>query len=167
MSGEYERAFHEAISNPEKFWGTAAKRVKWCRHYDRVLNSENPPFSRWFEGGMVNSCYNALDYHVEQGQKDRIALIYDSPVTKSVKKFSYGELLDLVARCAGGLQALGVVKGDRVVIYMPMIPEAVIAILACARIGAIHSVVFGGFASRELATRIEDVQPRVIILVWD
>jgi propionyl-CoA synthetase len=163
MSGEYERAFHEAVTNPEKFWGTAATKVKWFRHYDKVLTSDNPPFYRWFEGGMVNSCYNALDYHVEQGLKDRIALIYDSPVTKTVKKYSYGELRDLVARCAGGLQALGVSKGDRVVIYMPMIPEAVIAMLACARIGAIHSVVFGGFAARELATRIEDAKPRVII----
>jgi propionyl-CoA synthetase len=163
MSGEYERAFYEAATNPEKFWGAAATKVQWYRHYDQVLTSDNPPFYRWFEGGKVNSCYNALDYHVEQGRKDRIALIYDSPVTKTVKKFSYGELRDLVARCAGGLQALGVVKGDRVVIYMPMIPEAVIAMLACARIGAIHSVVFGGFASRELATRIEDAKPRVIV----
>ncbi|MDP2797033.1 MAG: propionyl-CoA synthetase [Methanoregula sp.] len=163
MSGEYERAFHEAVSNPEKFWGAAATKVRWYRHYDQVLTSDNPPFYRWFEGGMVNSCYNALDYHVEQGQKDRIALIYDSPVTKTVKKFTYGELRDLVARCAGGLQALGVLKGDRVVIYMPMIPEAVIAMLACARIGAIHSVVFGGFASRELATRIEDAKPSLIV----
>jgi propionyl-CoA synthetase len=163
MSGEYERAFHEAVSNPEKFWRTAATKVRWYRHYDRVLTSDNPPFYRWFEGGMVNSCYNALDYHVEHGLRDRVALIYDSPVTKTVKKFTYGELRDLVARCAGGLQELGVVKGDRVVIYMPMIPEAVIAMLACARIGAIHSVVFGGFASRELATRIEDANPRVIV----
>ncbi len=163
MNGEYGRAFHEAVTNPEKFWGTAATKVKWFRHYDQVLTSDNPPFYRWFEGGMVNSCYNALDYHVEQGLKDRIALIYDSPVTKTVKKYSYGELRDLVARCAGGLQALGVSKGDRVVIYMPMIPEAVIAMLACARIGAIHSVVFGGFAARELATRIEDAKPRVIV----
>jgi propionyl-CoA synthetase len=163
MSGKYEQAFQEAVYNPEKFWGTAAKKVTWYRQYDQVLNRDNPPFYRWFEGGMVNSCYNALDYHVEQGQKDRIALIYDSPVTKTVKKFTYGELRDLVARCAGGLQALGVSKGDRVVIYMPMIPEAVIAMLACARIGAIHSVVFGGFASRELATRIEDAKPRVIV----
>ena len=163
MSGEYERAFHEAAINPEKFWGAAATKVQWYQDYDRVLSSDNPPFYRWFEGGMVNSCYNALDYHVEQGLKDRIALIYDSPVTKIVKKYSYGELRDLVARCAGGLHELGVSKGDRVVIYMPMIPEAVIAMLACARIGAIHSVVFGGFAARELATRIEDAKPRVII----
>ena len=163
MTGEYERAFHEAVSNPEQFWGAAARKIQWYRNYDRVLNGDNPPFYRWFEGGLVNSCYHALDCHVEHGLKDRTALIYDSPVTKTVKKYTYGELLDLVARCAGGLQALGVLKGDRIVIYMPMIPEAVIAMLACARIGAIHSVVFGGFASRELATRIDDAQPRIIV----
>ncbi|MEI7436678.1 MAG: acetate--CoA ligase, partial [bacterium] len=112
---------------------------------------------------MVNSCYNALDYHVEQGRKDRIALIYDSPVTKTVKKFTYGELRDLVARCAGGLQSLGVVKGDRVVIYMPMIPELAIAMLACARIGAVHSVVFGGFSAESLADRINDAGAKILI----
>jgi propionyl-CoA synthetase len=163
MTGEYERAFHEAVSNPEQFWGAAATKIQWYRNYDRVLNSDNPPFYRWFEGGLVNSCYHALDCHVEHGLRDHIALIYDSPVTKTIKKYTFGELLDLVARCAGGLQALGVLKGDRIVIYMPMIPEAVIAMLACARIGAIHSVVFGGFASRELATRIDDAQPRIIV----
>jgi propionyl-CoA synthetase len=163
MSGEYEKAFRESVVDPERFWGAAAENVQWYRPPDRVLNSENPPFYRWFEGGVLNSCYNALDYHVEHGRGDRIALIYDSPVTKTIKHYTYGELLDLVARCAGGLRQLGVVKGDRVIIYMPMIPEAVIAMLACARIGAIHSVVFGGFAARELATRIEDARPRVVI----
>ncbi len=163
MSGEYERAFRESVSDPERFWGAAAEKVHWYRTCDRVLTSEKPPFYRWFEGGIVNSCYNALDYHVENGLKNNIALIYDSPVTKTVKRYTYGELRDLVARCAGGLQQLGVGKGDRVVIYMPMIPEAVIAMLACARIGAIHSVVFGGFAARELATRIEDAKPHVVI----
>ncbi|MGA2912204.1 MAG: propionyl-CoA synthetase [Methanoregula sp.] len=163
MSGEYERAFRESVADPEHFWGAAAEKVHWYKKYERVLNSENSPFYRWFEGGVVNSCYNALDYHVENGVKDRIALIYDSPVTKTVKRYTYGELLDLVARCAGGLEQLGVGKGDRVVIYMPMIPEAVIAMLACARIGAIHSVVFGGFAARELAARIEDATPLVVI----
>ena len=163
MSGEYERAYRDASTDPEGFWGKAAEKVHWFRKYDTVLNRDDPPFFRWFEGGMLNSCYHALDYHVENGKKDDIALIFDSPVTATVNKFSYGELLDLVSRCAGGLQELGVEKGDRVVIYMPMIPEAVIAMLACARIGAVHSVVFGGFAARELATRIEDARPRVII----
>ncbi|HJX56250.1 MAG TPA: propionyl-CoA synthetase [Methanoregula sp.] len=163
MSGEYERAFRESVTDPEHFWGAAAEKVQWYKKYERVLNSTNPPFYRWFEGGVINSCYNALDYHVANGLQDRIALIYDSPVTRTVKRYTYGELLDLVARCAGGLQRMGVSKGDRVVIYMPMIPEAVIAMLACARIGAIHSVVFGGFAARELAARIEDAKPRVVI----
>jgi propionyl-CoA synthetase len=163
MSGEYERAFRESVADPEHFWGAAAEKVHWYKKYERVLTSANPPFYRWFEGGLINSCYNALDYHVENGFRDRIALIYDSPVTQTVKRYTYSELLDRVARCAGGLQQMGVSKGDRVVIYMPMIPEAVIAMLACARIGAIHSVVFGGFAARELAARIEDAKPSVVI----
>jgi propionyl-CoA synthetase len=163
MSGEYKQAYHEAGENPEKFWGRAAEDVPWYRDYDKVLNRDHPPFYRWFEGGSVNSCYAALDIHCENGRGDRVALIYDSPVTDTRKKYTYRELRDIVARCAGGLLRLGVEKGDRVVIYMPMIPEAVIAMLACARIGAIHSVVFGGFAARELATRIEDAKPRVIV----
>ena len=163
MSGEYEKAFRESVSDPERFWGRAAENVQWYHPPDRVLSSDNPPFYRWFEGGVLNSCYNALDYHVENGRGDRVALIYDSPVTKTVKRYTYTELRDLVAHCAGGLRQQGVVKGDRVVIYMPMIPEAVIAMLACARIGAIHSVVFGGFAARELAARIEDAKPRLVI----
>ena len=163
MAGEYERAFRESIADPDRFWGAAAEKVHWYKKYERVLNDKNPPFYRWFEGAMLNSCYNALDSHVENGLKDRLALIYDSPVTKTIRRYTYGVLLDQVARCAGGLQLLGVGKGDRVIIYMPMIPEAVIAMLACARIGAIHSVVFGGFAARELAARIEDARPRVII----
>jgi propionyl-CoA synthetase len=163
MRGGYEWAYREAIEDPETFWGRAAGDVPWFRKYERVLNRDHPPFYRWFEGGTVNSCYAALDIHCENGKGDNIALIYDSPVTDTRKKYTYRELRDLVARCAGGLRELGVEKGDRVVIYMPMIPEAVIAMLACARIGAIHSVVFGGFASRELATRIEDARPRVII----
>ncbi|MFA7304252.1 MAG: propionyl-CoA synthetase [Methanoregula sp.] len=163
MRGAYESAFHESVTDPEHFWGAAARAVHWYRNYDRVINCDNSPFYRWFEGGVVNSCYSALDYHVEHGRGDQVALIYDSPVTKTVKRYSYRMLRDLVARCAGGLRKHGVEKGDRVVIYMPMIPEAVIAMLACARIGAIHSVVFGGFAPRELATRIEDARPRIVI----
>jgi propionyl-CoA synthetase len=163
MVGEYEQAYSEAVENPEAFWGRAAENIPWYREYDRVLNRDRPPFYRWFEGGSVNTCYAALDVHCEKGHGDQVALIYDSPVTDSRKRYTYAELRDLVARCAGGLRDLGVVKGDRVLIYMPMIPEAVIAMLSCARIGAIHSVVFGGFAARELATRIEDARPRVII----
>jgi len=163
MQGAYDRAFRETVEDPEAFWGRAAGEVPWYRNYDKVLNRDNPPFYRWFEGGSVNSCYAALDIHCENGKGDKVALIYDSPVTDTRRKYTYKELRDLVARCAGGLRNLGVSRGDRVVIYMPMIPEAVIAMLACARIGAIHSVVFGGFAARELATRIEDAKPRVIV----
>jgi propionyl-CoA synthetase len=163
MSGEYQETFRESISNPEHFWGNAARNIVWYKEYDRVLTPGDPPFYRWFEGGMLNTCYNCLDRHIEEGRGDRIALIYDSPVTKTIIKYTYTELRDLVACCAGGLQKLGIEKGDRIVIYMPMIPEAVIAMLASARIGAIHSVVFGGFASRELAKRIEDAGPKIII----
>jgi len=163
MGNGYDTAYRQSIEQPEEFWGNAAKAVHWEREWDRVLNAENPPFYRWFEGGIVNTCYNALDRHVENGRADQVALIYDSPVTKTIKKFSYRELRDLVARCAGGLARFGLTKGDRVIIYMPMVPEAVIAMLACARLGAIHSVVFGGFAPRELATRIEDAQPKIVI----
>jgi len=128
-----------------------------------VLNGSHPPFYSWFSGGALNTCRNCLDIHVESGAGSRTALIYDSPVTRTIRHYSYRELRDLVARCAGGLRELGVIKGDRVVIYMPMVPETVIAMLACARIGAIHSVVFGGFAARELAARIRDAQPKVIL----
>ena len=137
--------------------------MDWYRPWDRVLDGSRPPFYRWFPGGVLNTCHNALDRHVETGKGDRIALIYDSPVTGMVKTFTYRDLRDRVARCAGGLRDLGVEKGDRVVIYMPMVPEAVTAMLACARIGAIHSVVFGGFAAPELAGRIQDARPKVIL----
>jgi propionyl-CoA synthetase len=128
-----------------------------------VLDTSRPPFARWFAGGVVNTCHNALDRHVENGRADQPALIYDSPVTGTIRSFTYRALRDEVARCAGALSALGVGKGDRVIVYMPMVPEAVVAMLACARIGAIHSVVFGGFASHELATRIDDAAPKVVV----
>ena len=137
--------------------------MDWYRPWDRVLDGSRPPFYRWFPGGVLNTCHNALDRYVENGKGDRIALIYDSPVTGTVRTFTYRDLRDQVARCAGGLRDLGVEKGDRVVIYMPMVPEAVTAMLACARIGAIHSVVFGGFAAPELAGRIQDARPKVIL----
>ena len=163
MSTTYEEVYRQSIDDPDRFWGKAAETVHWYRTWDRVLNGSNPPFYRWFEGGVVNTCYNALDRHVESGRGGQTALIYDSPVTNTIRKYTYRELRDLVARCAGGLAASGVGKGDRVVIYMPMIPEAVITMLACARIGAIHSVVFGGFAARELATRIDDARPKLVV----
>jgi propionyl-CoA synthetase len=148
---------------PEAFWAEAAEAVHWYRRWDAVLDASRPPFYRWFPGGQVNSCYDALDRHVENGRADQAALIYDSPVTSTLRSFSYRELRDEVARFAGVLAGQGVGRGDRVVIYMPMVPETVIAMLACARIGAIHSVVFGGFASPELASRITDAQPKVIL----
>jgi propionyl-CoA synthetase len=161
--GAYEKVYRRSIEDPEGFWGEAAEAVSWYRRWDRVLDRSSPPFYRWFPGGIVNTCYNALDRHVEAGHGDRLALIYDSPVTSTVKRYTYGELLDLVARCAGSLADLGISRGDRVIIYMPMVPEAVISMLACARIGAIHSVVFGGFAAPELATRIDDAKPKLVI----
>ena len=159
----YQRAWDEAIHSPESFWGHAAESIQWHRRWERVLDRSNAPLYRWFSGGELNTCYNALDYHVERGRGDQPALIYDSPVTGTRRTFAYRELLDAVARFAGVLVSLGVAKGDRVIIYMPMVPEALVAMLACARIGAIHSVVFGGFASQELAVRIEDAAPKVVV----
>ncbi len=161
--GKYEEIFRRSIQDPERFWGEAAEAITWYKKWDRVLDSSNPPFYRWFVGGELNTCYNALDRHVEGGRADQTALIYDSPVTKTIQQFTYRELLDRVSRFAGALKNIGVQKGDTVVIYMPMIPEAVIAMLACARIGAIHSVVFGGFAPHELALRINDAKPDLVI----
>jgi propionyl-CoA synthetase len=159
----YESAFTRSIEDPEGFWGEAAEAVHWDRRWDRVLDRSRPPFYRWFVGGRLNSCYNALDYHVENGRADQAALIYDSPLTGVVATYTYAELRDAVARLAGVLRGLGVEKGDTVVIYMPMVPETMMAILACARLGAVHSVVFGGFAASELAVRVEDARPKVVI----
>ena len=163
MSVKYERAYEESINNPEGFWGKAAEEIIWYKKYSRVFDDSNEPFYRWFPDGELNTCYNALDYHVANGRAAQTALIYDSPVTSTIEKFSYAELLEQVAKFAGVLADSGVSKGDRVVIYMPMIPQAVIAMLACARIGAIHSVVFGGFAPHELAIRINDAKPILAI----
>jgi propionyl-CoA synthetase len=147
----------------EAMWQQAAQDIYWYCEPNTVLDSANPPFYRWFPDGVTNACYNALDLHVEEGRGGQAALIYDSPVTETQLQYTYAQLLAEVARCAGVLAAIGVSKGDRVLIYMPMVPEAVIAMLACARIGAIHSVVFGGFASNELAVRIDDAAPKVIV----
>lgn len=159
----YADVYARSLADPEGFWAEAAEEIHWYRKWEKVLDDSRPPFYRWFRGGLVNTCYNALDRHVQSGRADQPALIYDSPVTGTVKTFTYGELLDHVARFAGVLSSVGVQRGDRVVIYMPMVPETVIAMLACARIGAIHSVVFGGFASQELAARIEDAKPKLIV----
>ena len=159
----YETVYRKSIEAPEDFWAEAARDIAWVRPWSKVLDDSHPPLYRWFTGGTLNTCYNALDRHVEAGRGGQTALIYDSPVTATKARFTYEELRDRVARLAGGLSSLGVQKGDRVILYMPMVPEAVIGMLACARIGAIHSVVFGGFAARELATRIDDAKPKVIL----
>lgn len=163
MQGSYAAAYAEAKSDPTGFWGRQASRVHWYRKWERVLDDSNPPFYRWYAGGETNTCYNALDRHVDAGHGSRAALIYDSPVTGTIRTYSYAELRDQVAKLAGALLKLGVKKGDRVIIYMAMTPEALMAMLACARIGAVHSVVFGGFAPRELATRIDDAKPVLMI----
>ncbi|WP_439817901.1 propionyl-CoA synthetase [Zavarzinia sp. CC-PAN008] len=159
----YDEVYRRSMAEPEAFWREAAAAIDWVTPPQRICNFDNAPFVRWFEGGTLNTCHNALDRHVAAGRGDQPALIYDSAMTGEVKTFSYAELTDLVARFAGVLAGLGVTRGDRVLVYMPMIPEAAIAMLACARIGAVHSVVFGGFAPRELATRIDDSTPKVIL----
>jgi len=163
MGGAYEATYREWLRDPEGFWARAAESIHWYKKWDQVLDASRAPFYRWFSGGLVNTCYNLLDTHVENGRAEQVALIYDSPVTGVVKSYTYRDLLNEVALFAGALRQQGVEKGDRVIIYMPMVPEAVIAMLACARIGAVHSVVFGGFAADELATRIDDACPKVII----
>src|SRR6516162_3058492 len=161
--GRYEDVFHRSLTDPAGFWGEAARAVDWYTEPETILDDSNRPFYRWFRGGTLNTCHNALDRHVEGGRAEQQALIYDSPVTGTRKTFTFRELRDETARFAGILANLGIEKGDRVVIYMPMIPEAVVAMLACARLGAIHSVVFGGFAAHELAVRIDDARPKLIV----
>ncbi len=159
----YAEIYKSWQQNPEEFWADAAKELSWFEKWNTVLNSENAPLYRWFSGAKTNTCYNALDRHVEAGHGERTALIYDSAMTGASRKFTYRELQEHVAKFAGVLRDLGTEKGDRVLIYMPMIPEAVMAMLACARIGAVHTVVFGGFAAMELAKRIKDADPKVIV----
>jgi propionyl-CoA synthetase len=163
MTSVYDEVYARSLERPEEFWAAAAAAIHWERRWDRVFDDTRPPFYRWFTGGVLNTCYNAVDLHVDRGRGKQRALVYDSPVTDTVRAFTYAQLQDEVARCAGALARLGVSRGDRVIIYMPMVPEAVIAMLACARIGAVHSVVFGGFAPRELAARIDDARPVLIL----
>ena len=163
MSNSYADAHEKSIADPDGFWGPIAEDCFWYKKWDKVLDDTNKPFYRWFTGASTNTCYNAVDIHVEQGRGDQVAIIYDSPVTDQIQKFTYNDLKEQVSLFAGALAAKGVAKGDRVIIYMPMIPEAVFAMLACARLGAVHSVVFGGFAANELATRINDAKPKVIV----
>ncbi len=159
----WAEAHARALADPEAFWADAAEAVHWFRRWERVRDDTRAPFVRWFAGATTNTAYNALDRHVEAGRGDRTALVYDSPVTGTLRRLRFDELRDRVALTAGALRRLGVEPGDRVLIYMPMVPEAVEAMLACARIGAVHSVVFGGFAADELAKRIDDARPRVVL----
>jgi propionyl-CoA synthetase len=161
--GRYAEAFQQSLADPEAFWGEAAHAIDWYHEPTVVLDMSKPPFYRWFTDGVLNTCFNAVDRHVRDGRGDQAALIYDSPVTGTCRTYTYAELLDQVERFAGVLRSLGVSLGDRVVIYLPMIPEAVVAMLACARIGAVHSVVFGGFAAYELALRIDDAGAKVVV----
>jgi propionyl-CoA synthetase len=159
------RSQHAAsLSAPEQFWKSQSEAVSWVsRGSSAVLDSSNPPFYKWFPGWKMNTCYNAVDRHVANGSGDKVAIIYDSPVTNTVLNITYSQLLDKVSSAAGALRSLGVSKGDRVMIYMPMIPEAIVSMLACARLGAVHSVVFGGFAPHELSVRIDDLTPKVVL----
>ena len=159
----YDDIHARSLSDPEAFWAEAAEGIHWERRWDRVLDDSRAPFYRWFPGAVTNTCYNALDRHVEGGRADQLALIYDSPITGVIERFTFRELRDRVARVAGVLAEAGVEKGDRILVYMPMVPEAVVAMLACARLGAVHSVVFGGFAASELAVRIDDATPKVVL----
>ena len=162
-SGAWAQAHARSTSDPAGFWAEQAKLVTWIRPPRRVLDDDASPFYRWFPGAVLNTCFNALDRHVIAGHADRTALVHDSPVTGTVRSWTYAQLLETVAAFGGVLRALGVEKGDRVVVYMPMVPEAVVTMLACARIGAVHSVVFGGFAANELALRIDDARPKVVV----
>ncbi len=162
--GKYDEVYRRSIEDPDGFWAEAAEDVQWVKKWDKVLDDYGKPyFYRWFTGGELNSCYNAIDYHVENGRADQVAIIYDSPQTNTVKKITYRELQDQVSRFAGVIRSQGLEKGDTAIIYMPMIPETLVAMLACARIGVVHSVVFGGFAPNELAIRINDAKPKLII----
>ena len=163
MVDNYATVYRQSLEDPESFWGEQARLIDWDRPADRVLDDSDAPLYRWFAGGRLNTCFNALDRHVEAGRGEQPALLFSSAMTGREETYSYTRLRDEVAHFAGVLANQGVVAGDRVIIYMPMVPEAAIAMLACARIGAIHSVVFGGFAANELATRIDDAQPKVIV----
>ena len=160
---DFKEIYRRSISKPEEFWREISNDIFWFKKPTKILNSNKPPFYKWFEDGITNSCYNALDFHIDEGRGDKTALIYDSPITGNKGNFTFKQLKDKVSKFAGALSNQGVTKGDRVIIYMPMIPEAVVAMLACGRIGAIHSVVFGGFASNELASRIDDSKAKVLV----
>src|ERR1700736_4901433 len=161
-NSRYHEVHARSLRDPEGFWGEAAREIDWIVSAKKVFDPSMGLYGRWFAGAVVNTCYNALDRHVAGGRAQQGAVIHDSPLSGSVTKFTYAELLHEVKALAAIMAGFGVVKGDRVILYMPMVPEAVVAMLACARIGAVHSVVFGGFAAKELATRIEDAKPKLI-----
>ncbi|MFK8068333.1 MAG: AMP-binding protein, partial [Gammaproteobacteria bacterium] len=163
MNRSYQTVYDHSVKEPEVFWEQTASTLHWYTPWEKVLDDSKAPFYRWFSGATFNTCYNALDIHIENGRGDQAAIIYDSPVTKSKSTLSYIDLREQVALFAGALANAGVVKGDRVIVYMPMVPEAAIAMLACARLGAVHCVVFGGFAANELAVRIDDAKAKVVI----
>jgi len=163
MANKYQEIYQRSIKDAEGFWSEIANDVFWYKKPSKILNSDNPPFYKWFQDGITNTCYNAVDLHVKNGNGSKTAIIYDSPITNSQKKITYTQLKDKISTFAGALVNQGIKKGDRVIIYMPMIPEAVIAMLGCARIGAVHSVVFGGFAANELASRIDDSKAKIIL----
>ena len=163
MTDSFDDVYDRSMADPEAFWADAASGINWIEPWTEILDRSNPPHFRWFTGGVLNTCYNCVDRHVEAGHGDQAAIIYDSALTDAGRTLSYSDLLDQVSRFAGALAAQDVGKGDRVILYMPMVPEAVVAALACARIGAVHSIVFGGFAANELAVRIDDCTPKVIV----
>src|ERR1700675_4135193 len=162
-NSRYHQVYARSLRDPEGFWEEAARDIDWIEPAKKIFDPGSGPYGRWFAGAVVNTCYNALDRHVAGGRADQVALIHDSPLAGSVTKFTYAQMLHEVKTLAAIMQDFGVAKGDRVILYMPMVPEAVVAMLACARIGAVHSVVFGGFAAKELASRIEDAKPKLIL----
>src|SRR5437868_1179684 len=167
-NSRYHEVHARSLADPEGFWAEAAREIDWIEPAKKIFDASMGAYGRWFAGGVVNTCYNALDRHVAGGRADQVALIHDSPLARpggpsTITKFTYAELLREVQTLAAVMQDFGVTKGDRVILYMPMVPEAMVAMLACARIGAVHSVVLGGFAAQELATRIEDAQPQLIL----
>src|ERR1700692_2527143 len=161
-NSRYHQVHARSLADPEGFWAEAAREIDWIEPAKKIFDPSMGPYGRWFVGGVVNTCYNALDRHVAGGRADQVALIHDSPLANTVTKFTYAEMLKEVQTLAAVMADFGVAKGDRVILYMPMVPEAVVAMLACARIGAVHSVVFGGFAAKELATRIDDARTKLI-----
>src|SRR5258708_4762664 len=162
-NSRYDEAHARSLRDPEGFWGEAAREIDWIAPAKKIFDPALGLYGRWFAGAVVNTCYNALDRQVAAGRAEQLALIHDSPLANTVTTFTYAELLREVQTLAAVMADFGVAKGDRVILYMPMVPEAMVAMLACARIGAVHSVVFGGFAAKELATRIDDAKPKLIL----